>query len=783
LICIVDDAQWLDRVSAQTLVFVARRLLAESVAVVFAVRESAGEHETAGLPDLEVKGLGASDAQVLLATVMRGPLDERVRDRIVADTRGNPLALLELPRGLTPAELAGGFGLPDTMPLTSRIEDGFLRQLEPLPAETRRLLLTAAVEPLGDATLLWRAAARLGIDVDAARPAEAAGLVEFGVRVRFRHPLVRSAACRGASAADLQESHRVLAEVTDSELDPDRRAWHLAQAAGGPDEAVATELERSATRAHGRGGLAAEAAFLDRAAQLTPDPGARARRALAAAQAKYLAGAPDAARGLLSLAETGPLDDLQRAVVDLLRAKIGFASRRGNDTPPLLLNAAKRLEPLDVGLARETYLEAFAAALLVGRLSQGANIKEVAAAASGAPRSVTPERAPDLLLDGLALLVTEGRAAGTPLLRQSLAAFRREDIPAEEALRWLWLAGRVAQDLWDDESWEVLCALHVRLVRQAGAFSVLPLALRSRIFVHGFAGELDEAAALCAEVRTVTDATGSRLAAYGGVAIAVWQGREAEASELIHATIDDVASRGEGMGVGISYYETALLYNGLGRYVEALAAAQRACEYDDLGVLSWALTELVEAAARSGKREIGTAALTQLSDTTQVSRSEWALGIEARCRALLSDGVVAEGLYREAIERLGRTRIRVELARAHLLYGEWLRRENRRVDAREHLRAAHEMFLRMGVEAFAERASRELLATGETVRKRSIETRDELTAQEAQIARLAAAGRTNPEIGAELFISPRTVEWHLRKVFPKLEISSRRELPAALANA
>jgi DNA-binding CsgD family transcriptional regulator len=444
-----------------------------------------------------------------------------------------------------------------------------------------------------------------------------------------------------------------------------------------------------------------------------------------------------------------------------------------------LLKAATRLEPLDGGLARETYLDAFSAALIVGRLSLGANMTEGATVARTAPAASTP-RAPDLLLDGLALLVTEGRAAATPLLKQALSGFRSEDLSAQEGLRWLWLAGRVAQDLWDDESWELLCAQHVRLARQAGALTVLPIALRSRIFVHGFWGQLDDGAALAAEARTVSDASGTQLAAYGAVAIAALRGHEAKAIELIDATIEDVVSRGEGMGLGISHFATALLYNGLGRYAEALTAAESACAYEDLGVLAWAQTELIEAATRSDKRELALAALEQLSKSTRAGNTDWALGIEARSRALVSEDDAAESLYREAIERLGRTRVRVELARAHLLYGEWLRRAGRRVDAREQLRGAHELFAAMGAEGFAERARRELLATGETVRKRTPETRDDLTAQESQIARLASAGRTNPEIGAELFISPRTVEWHLRKVFTKLGVSSRRELRGAL---
>jgi DNA-binding CsgD family transcriptional regulator/tetratricopeptide (TPR) repeat protein len=783
LLCLVDDAQWLDRVSAQTLAFVARRLLAESVAVVFAVREPTDHYELAGLDELVLDGLSNHDAHALLDSVISGPVDERVRERVVAETRGNPLALLELPRGLTAAELAFGFGTPDGMPLASRIEEGFLRRLEPLPVQTRRLLLAAAVEPIGDATLLWRAAEQLGIDGDAAAPAGESGLIEIGARVRFRHPLVRSAAYRAASPKDRQEVHRALAEVTDPDLDPDRRAWHRAHAASGPDETVANELEHSAGRAQERGGLAAAAALLEESARLTLDPARRARRALATAQAKHQAGEPEAALALLAMAQAGPFDELQRARVDLLRAKIAFAVRRGNDSPPLLLGAARQLEPLDIGLARETYLDAFSAALIVGRLSLGADLTEVATTAREAPAASTPERPADLLLDGLTTLITEGRAAATPLLQRALKAFRSADISTEEELRWLWLAGRVAQDLWDDESWEVLCAQHVRITRQAGALTVLPIALRSRIFVHAFWGQLDEGAALCAEALTVSEASGTRLAAYGGVALAAYRGGEVEASRLIEATVEDVASRGEGMGLGISHFATALLYNGLGRYSDALTAAESACEYDDLGVLAWALTELVEAAARSGKHETAAAALQRLSLSTRAAGTDWALGIEARSGALVSDDETAEELYREAIDRLGRTRVRVELARAHLLYGEWLRRENRRLDAREQLRSAHELFTAMGVEGFAERARRELLATGETVRKRTPETRDDLTAQETQIARLAGDGRTNPEIGAELFISPRTVEWHLRKVFAKLDISSRKQLRGALPDS
>ena len=595
-----------------------------------------------GLPELVVRGLNDLNARALLDSVLRGPVDGPVRDRFVAETCGNPLALLELSLELTPAEIAGGFGLPDARPLSSRIEEGFVRRLQPLPAETRMLLLAAAAEPIGDVTLLWRAADQLGIGTEAASAAEAAGLIEIGTRVRFRHPLVRSASYRSESHRDRQEVHRALASVTDPKLDPDRRAWHLAHATQGPDEDVASELERSADRAQTRGGLAAAAAFLDEATRLTLDPARRTERALVAARAKHEAGAPDAALALLAVVEAGPMDELQGARVDLLRGQIAFVSNPGSDVPPLLLRAAKRLEPLDVGLARETYLDALTAAVLVGRLSRGVDLAEVARAASEAPAPLAAPRGPDFLLDGLARLETQGRAAGTPLLKQAVSAFRNQETSTEEDRRWLWLVGRVAQDLWDDESWEVLCARHVTLARQAGALSVLPIALRSRIFVHSVAGELDEGTVLTEEVKGVTDATGSRLAAYGAVALAAWRGDEAKTSELIRTTIADVVRRGEGMGVGISYFLSALLYNGLGRYAEALSAAETACEYQDLGVLQWALTELIEAASRCGQTGRASAAFQRLSETTAASGTDWALGIEARSRALLGEDDAAD---------------------------------------------------------------------------------------------------------------------------------------------
>jgi DNA-binding CsgD family transcriptional regulator len=775
LVCLIDDAQWLDRASAQALAFVARRLLAESVALVFVVREPGDEHELEGLPEMVVQGLQDSDARALLDAVTPGPLDERVRDRIIAETRGNPLALLELPRGLSAAELAGGFGRPDAQPLASRIEQSFRRRLESLPAATQTFLLTAASEPIGDVTLLWRAADDLGIGRDAAAPAEAAGLIALGARVQFRHPLVRAAVYRAATVPDRREAHRALAEATDPEVDPDRRAWHRASAAAGPDEEVAAELGRSAARAQSRGGVPAAAAFLERATELTADPARRGPRAVAAARAKLDAGSPEDASALLATAELCPLDQLDRARLVRLRAQIAFARRHGSDAPPLLFEAAKRLEPLDAALARETYVDALGAAIFAGRLGGDPGVTEIAEAARAAPAGPQPPRAVDLLLDGVACRLAEGYVAGVHPLRRAL-----EVIQQEEDIHWHWLACRIASEVWDDGTWEELAIRQVRIARETGALAILPLALTYRSGTHLHAGEFAATSALIEEAGALTSSIGGAPLLYTQILLAAWRGERAETSSLLESNLPNAIDRGEGRALTWGEYAWALLYNGLGEYEAALSAALSACEHDDLGLVAWAMIELVEAAARCDRPDIAAATLGRLAERTQASGTDWALGIEARSRALLSDGEAADALYQEAVERLARTRVRVHLARAHLVYGEWLRREQRRSGAREQLRAAHDMFERAGAAGFAERARRELSATGETVRKRTVETQDVLTPQEAQVAQLAAEGHTNPEIGSQLFISRRTAEYHLSKVFTKLAISSRRQLRGAL---
>jgi len=776
LLCLVDDAQWLDRASAQVLVFAARRLLAEPVGLVFAARDPG--QELGGLADLEVRGLPDQDARALLRSVVGFQLDQRVRDRILAETNGNPLALLELPRGLGPAQLAGGFGPVGTVP--ARIEQGFRRRLEALPADTRSLMLVAAAEPIGDPVLVWRAAGRLGIPASAAEAAEADGLLEIGTRVRFRHPLVRSAVYSAASLPDRRAAHRALAEVTDRDHDPDRRAWHLAAAAPGPDEQVAAELERSAGRAQARGGMAAAAAFLQRAVELTGEPVRRPERALAAAQANLQAGAFDAATELLALAAAGPLDELQQARADLVRGQIAFASGGGSDAPALLVKAARQLEPLDAALARQTYLDAWLAAMFAGRFADAGDLHEVSQAARSAPPPAGAPRPYDLLLDGLAVLVTEGRAQAAPLLRRSARVFAEEEIPMAERLRWSPVAAVAAGTVWDEQSWHAIQARELQSCREAGMLTQLVIWVNATALLTTWRGDFAAAASLIAEAEVIGAATGTRFPPTAAVLLAGFRGAETEAIPLIESVSTAARAVGQGVTVQLSQWAAAILCNGLGRYENALAEAQAAEQTVELHTSKWALPELIEAAGRTGQTRLAADALGRLAEATSIGETDWAHGIYARSRALLSDGEDAERWYREAVDRLSRTGFRPELARAYLLYGEWLRREGRRADARAQLRTAHDMFTAIGMQAFAERARRELLATGETVRRRTADMNGHLTPQEAQIARLARAGLSNPEIASQLFLSPRTVEYHLAKVFTKLHITSRRQLRQAL---
>jgi DNA-binding CsgD family transcriptional regulator len=775
LVCLVDDAQWLDRASAQVLAFVARRLQAESVALVFGLRESNQDDGLNGLPELVLDGLGYDDARVLLESVIAGPLDGRIRDRIIAETAGNPLALLELPRGRNPAELAGGFGLSDPAPLSARIEQTYARRVRGMPATTQRLLLIAAAEPIGDPALLFEAADRMDLNGHEAL-ADAEELITVDDRVRFRHPLVRSAVDRLASAAERRLVHAALAESISPGDDGDRRAWHRAHAAAGLDEEVAAELEASAGRARARGGLAAAAAFLERAVALTPDRERRAQRALAAARAAHTAGAADAASALVTAARRGPLDELDDARGQLLEAQIGFSSRRGRDAASLLAAAAGRLAPLDTRTARAAHLQAIWAACFALHLASPSGPVEVSVAARTCPPAPGTPTPDDLMLDGLITRFVDGFPAGAPTLQQALREFSRTGAEgvADLEMAWVWLA----VELWDADAWFELGTRQAQAARAAGALTILPLALHTIAEWHTRAGELALAGTLLAESDSIMAATGDAPMSHARLHLAVLRGGDAEA--LIAASIEDATERGEGILVRHAEHAAAKLYASLGRYDDALIWARREFEHNPHAFYRTALPELVEAAARCDEPDEARRAADALREKTQASGTAWARGVEARSLALVSDGDDADALYREAISLLGGTRFVVESAHAQLLYGEWLRRQGRRVDAREQLRTAHEAFAAMGAGPFTERAERELKATGETVRKRSVETRDELTPQEAQIARLAADRLTNVEIGAQLFLSPRTVEWHLRKVFLKLGISSRRQLGSAL---
>ena len=782
VLCVVDDAQWLDRASAQTLAFVARRLDAEAVGVVFAVRERIAQLD--GLPELVVSGLGPDDADRLLGSVLTAPLDHAVRERFIDETRGNPLAVLELPRELSAAELAGGFGIQEAHGVPTRVEESFQRRCEELPDDTRLLMLIAAAEPVGDPVLLWRAANTLGVAPAAAEAAEAAGLLNLGTRVMFRHPLVRSAVYRMAAPNERRRVHRALATATDLATDPDRGAWHAAHGASGPDEEIAAALERSAGRAKARGGLAAAAAFLVRALELSEEPAARGGRALDAAEATYLAGSADDALRLASVAERGPVSEFHRARIAALRGRVATMQRRAGHAPRLLRDAARWLEQLDRGVARDTYRDAFIAAIYAGRFAGETGPAEVAAAIRSAAPSTEPPSATDELLDAAALLIDAGWAAGAGRVQGALADLRGALISEELDLYWLFLACRMAQYVWDEDAWDALGGRILERVRDSGVLSLLPMAAAVRVGWELFVGDLAAASALVVEQDTVQKAIGGERSPGSRIAVAAFRGREAEVAELDEATTRDAVARGDGPWVSLLHWSTAVLCNGLGRYDEALEAAQLGAAYPpDLSVSSWTLSELVEAAARSGRPEAAADALGRLAEMARACRSDWVLGVEARARAAVADPGDADALYRHAIGCLERTRFRTELARTRLLYGEWLRREGRRIDAREHLRTAHGMLAEIGMEAFAERARRELLATGEKARRRTMETRDDLTAQERQIAEFARDGLSNPEIGARLFLSPRTVEWHLRKVFGKLGIHSRYELAGALTDS
>jgi DNA-binding CsgD family transcriptional regulator len=779
LLCLMDDAQWLDAASVQALGFVARRLVAEPIAMIFSLREPITTRALDGLPQLAVHGLDEPDARALLSRAVPGPLDDRIRDRIIAETEGNPLALIELSQRMSRSERAGGFAPRAGSDLPSQLEERYRRSISALPAATRRLMLVAAAEPLGDAGLLWRAADRLSIDPGALAPATEAGLLDIGDRVRFHHPLVRSAVYRAASLDERRRAHNALAEASDPDLAAERRAWHHALAAAAPDESVAADLERSAGRAQSRGGLPAAAALLERATGLTPDPAVQATRALAAAELTFEAGEFEATKRLLATAESSSLDGFQRARTALLRGHVALVYAYGGDAPSLLLHAARELEAFDVSLARRAYLTAWGAAVSANHLGGAGVLAEICSAVRALP-PLPPDPHPlDLLIEGFALLATDGRAAATPILQ--LAAGAAMELSVDDMRRWGWLAPGASSATWDLEGSLALNERKAQMVRQAGALGELPMHLQSLALDRTWSGDLAGADALVAESESVAAATGTIPPPITLVMLRAMQGRDDDAARLIEGVVRGATDTGQGMAVMVARWADSRLNNGLGRY-EAAASAAR--EVTENAIDPWtpvgALPELVEAATRLGETDLARDALDRLAAATGPAGTDFALGVEARSRALVSAGGAAEPLFHESIERLGRTSLRPELARARLVYGEWLRREGRRGDSREQLRIAEEMFAEMGMQAFADRTGAELAATGAKPRTRHFEVREELTAQEEQIARLARDGLTNTQIGTELFLSPRTVEYHLHKVFGKLGIDSRSDLEAAL---
>ncbi len=794
LLCVVDDVQWLDRATAAVLGFVGRRLLAEPVGLVFAARTPEfsmppPEDPLAGFPDLRLSGLAEQPARALLASVTPARVDESVLRRIVEEAHGNPLALLELGS----VDFAGGFALPDAASVPSRIQDQYLTRLRGLPWQTQQLVLLAAADPVGDPALLSRAALRLDSDITAAHSAVDAGLLDIGAGVRFRHPLLRSAVYQAADVGERRAAHAALAEATDPQVDPDRRAWHRAHAAGGADEELAAELSGSADRAHHRGGAAAAAAFWQRAVALTPDPARRAERALVAAEAKLAAGDFVAVQQLLAAADVGPLDELGHARVERMRAQLAFMLNRGRDAPLLLLGAARRLQRVDPDLARDTFLEAMVAGLYAGRLAAGGGVAEMARAAISVPLGPGPLPSRQLLLRGLAVRMLDGYVAAAPLLKEAMRQYCYQ--PRElDALCHPYFF--VAIELWDDDVWFELASGQAELARSSGTLSWLPFALTQLALFRIQEGALAEAEALIVENESIDPAATDSTMRYAAVLLAVWRGDAPRTSELMDQMVVAVSNSGEGFALTYMEYMKAVLYNGLADYHRAAEVARNAAYTNEIPMSAWALPELVEAAARSGQPEQAAEACARLSAMTAASGTAWARGTAALAQALIADGTEgregregtegmegtgAEGLYHKSIELLGGTPMKAYLARARLCYGEWLRSNGRVPEAGMQLRSAFEAFTAMGANAFAGRARRELEACGEKVRAPLRDPGADLTPQEHQIAQLARTRRTNAEIGALVFLSARTVEWHLRNIFIKLGVGSRHELDAALS--
>jgi DNA-binding CsgD family transcriptional regulator len=777
LLCIVDDAQWIDRESASILGFIARRLSADAIAMLFAVRGPSGRTvDLEGMPWLQIEGLPPEEAGQLLASVAQGRIDRGVSERIIAQTGGNPLGLIELGRELSREQLAGEIRLPELLPVGTSLQARYLRQIERMPAETQVLLLAAAADPTGDPALLWRTGEFLGFGIRAAAPAEAEGLLSFSPLVRFRHPLIRSAVYHGAALAERVRVHEALARATDPQVAADLAAWHRAEAAIGPDESIAGELERAADRARERGGWAATARFLIRAATLTPDADERFRRVLTAAEAETTAGACVSAQTLLD-SVAGQLDDPVRHAAALrVQGTIRYALDQTAQAASVLLDAARRLAPLDTGLARATLLEALAAARISGRLGKsGASDADIASATRSLPRPASAEATiSDLLLDADAALILDGHEAAVPILKRAVTAMLEAPVSSAELLTLTAVGCTAAGALGDDHALYSLTNWLEVQARDQGAVLPLSTALIFSGSSELFAGHLGRARARYAERGAIEAARGGSCEV-GLALVLAWRGLAAEARAETADAAQVATEQGQGWKLVWLEYARAVLALGMGHYEEALAAAPHGYEENVL-LRTFALPDLIEAAVRCGERETAEQALASVASRAAASPTPLMLGLLARSRALLGSGTDTEALYQEAISYLQQARGRMHLARVELLYGEWLRRERRQRDAREHLQAAYGIFREMGADGFAERARLELAAAGGTARLPASSPGGGLTPQELQVAALAAAGFTNLEIASRLFISPKTVDYHLGKVYRKFGVGSRRQL-------
>ncbi|HEY0534206.1 MAG TPA: AAA family ATPase [Actinoplanes sp.] len=782
LFCFVDDAHWLDQASAQALLFVARRLLAEQIGLVVAVR--AGYGVFAGLPELEVNALREPDARRLLASVVDGRLDARVSQRILAETHGNPLAIIQLPRGLSAAELSAGLGPSTGLPLSGRIEHSFLRRYEQLSAPVQRLLLLAAAEPLGDPALLRRAATASGLPDRVVTAADTGGLMSMGLQIQFEHPLARSAIYGAAIAHDRHAAHRAIAQAIDPAVDPDHYAWHRSQATASADAEIAQELEDSAGRALARGGLAAAAAILERAAVLSTTREETIRRGLAAARATYEAGAPDRALGLVATLESASLGPMERAAITRLRGQISLSLGRPDHATGLLLNAAVALTALDPATARATYFETLEAATYAGRFGSDGGLAQLASEVIRVlPATPHEPGVVDYFLDAMLIWAIDGLPRAVPTMRRALAELSSATTDPVAAARWAWLAIHVVNSTWADDHWLAINERYRTSVREAGALSLLPSVFAGSALLALWTGDFAAADTLLDDAGSISTAVGlGPVATRSRAMVAAWRGDRATTEAILMRVDQDGRVGGEQEQLSSADYCAAILGNGLGDYAAAYAAARASAYEQRLGTPELLLPELIEAAVRLGERAEAERALQRLAVRTTAAGTSWALGVEAYCRGLLAQGDAAEAFYRQAIRQLDACRIVPFRHRARLAYGEWLRRERRRVEAREQLQTAYDAFTAMGAHGFAERARRELLATGGSVSQRTEQTPDDLTPQELQVARLAAANASNQEIAAQLFISPSTVGYHLSKAFRKLDINSRRQLTDALSS-